>query len=596
MVKSFFRILMCLFTVSFLSSTSILYAAPIGVNVDPQLMGQLQSSSQAGLRVEYHALTGKVRFIGAEPGAPVRNMKAAGLSQADAARSFLQQYGPLFGIKDQATELSVMKSKSAGGGRSFIRYQQQHKGIPVIAGELNVQMDPAGGVLSVNGETSPDILVDTTPSVDAGTARQTALAAVAKWYEGANLHLLAKPELWIYNPALLGVNDNTNILVWRMEVVDNAGAVKELVLVDAHSGTIALHFSEIKDALSRKIYDNNNDYTKGLDHTGAVPDRIEGQTATKIADVDNAYTYLGDTYNFFFNNFGRDSIDGAGLPLIATVKYCPDAYSCPYGNAYWNGTQMVFGDTYASGDDVVGHELTHGVTENEAGLLYYMQSGAINESLSDIFGEFIDLTNGKGNDAAGVRWLMGEDLPIGAIRSMQTPGLYGDPDRMTSTGYVCGAENDNGGVHTNSGIGNKAAYLMVDGQTFNGYTITGIGIPKTAQVYYEAETNLLTSGSDYGDLGTLLYQACLNVKGTAGITTADCTQVKNATLAVEMDKQPTYCASPEAPVCDTGTPSYIFSDNMENTLQRQLDVQSRQPQLGIYHRLCYKRDIQPPAA
>jgi bacillolysin len=561
MAKSFFRIVRFLFIFAVLSSTSILYASPIGGNVDQLLMSQLQSSSSGTVQVEYHALTGMVRFIGASPETPVRNVsKAAGLSREDAARSFLQVYGPLFGVKDQATELSVMKSKSAGTGRSFVKYQQLHKGIPVIAGELNVQLDQSGNVLSANGETSPDISLDTTPAIDTETAGQTALAAVAKWYKSSGLHLLAKPELWIYNPALLGTQQNTNTLVWRMEVADYAGTVKELVLVDAHSERIVLHFSEIKDALYRKIYNNNNDSSKGLPGVGPV--RIEGQAVTGNADVDNAYTYLGDTYNFFFNNFGRNSIDGAGLQLIATVKYCDPSYSCPFANAFWNGEQMVFGDTYASADDVVGHELTHGVTEKESGLFYYMQSGAINESLSDIFGEFIDLTNGKGNDTAGVRWLMGEDLPIGAIRSMKTPSLYGDPDKMTSISYVCGS-SDQGGVHSNSGIGNKAAYLMVDGATFNGKTITGIGIDKTAQVYYEANTNLLTSGSDYADLGTLLYQACLNVIGTAGITSADCTQVKNATLAVEMDKQPTSCPASEAPVCDTGTPSNIFFDNMD---------------------------------
>jgi bacillolysin len=562
MAKSFFRTMRYVFIFLALSSTSILYASSTGGNVDQLLMSQLQSSSNGSVQVEYHALTGMVRFIGASTESPVRNAsKAAGLSREDAARSFLQVYAPLFGIKDQAAELSVMKSKSAAGGRSFVKYQQRHKGLPVIAGELNVQMDQAGNVLSANGETSPDISLDTVPTTAAETAGQAALAAVSKWYKSSGLHLISGPELWIYNPALLGVKDNTNTLVWRMEVADEAGTVKEFVLVDAHSERIVLHFSEIMDALNRTIYNNNNNSSAGLPGIGPV--RTEGQAATGIVDVDDAYKYLGDTYNFYFNNFGRNSIDGAGLPLIATVKYCDPSYPCPYANAFWNGEQMVFGETYASGDDVVGHELTHGVTEKESGLFYYMQSGAINESLSDIFGEFIDLTNGKGNDTAAVKWLMGEDLPIGAIRSMKDPGLYSDPDKMTSASYYCGS-SDQGGVHGNSGIGNKAAYLMVDGATFNGYTITGIGIDKTAQVYYEANTNLLTSGSDYGDLGTLLYQACLNVKGTSGITSADCTQVKNATLAVEMDKQPTSCPAPEAPVCNTGTPSYIFNDNMEN--------------------------------
>ena len=122
-----------------------------------------------------------------------------------------------------------------------------------------------------------------------------------------------------------------------------------------------------------------------------------------ITDVDDAYKYLGDTYNFYWTYHGRDSIDNAGMNMIATVRYCDLLYAlfglCPYPNAYWDRThQMVFGEGFAAADDVVGHELTHGVTERESALFYYMQSGAINESFSDIWGEFIDQWNGTGND------------------------------------------------------------------------------------------------------------------------------------------------------------------------------------------------------
>src|SRR5512142_2424942 len=107
---------------------------------------------------------------------------------------------------------------------------------------------------------------------------------------------------------------------------------------------------------------------------------------------------------------------------------------------------MVFGQGYAAADDVVAHELTHAVTQYTSGLYYYMQSGAINESLSDIFGEFVDLTNGRGTDSAAVRWKMGEDLPSGALRDMKDPPSMGAyPDRMTSINYFCG-NKDNGGV------------------------------------------------------------------------------------------------------------------------------------------------------
>jgi Zn-dependent metalloprotease len=199
---------------------------------------------------------------------------------------------------------------------------------------------------------------------------------------------------------------------------------------------------------------------------------------------------------------------------------------------------MIYGDVrgFAMADDVVGHEFTHGVTQYESGLVYQNESGAINESLSDVFGEFIDLTNGAGNDAANVRWLIGEDITGaggGAIRNMSNPPQFGDPDRIGSPRYYLGG-NDNGGVHTNSGVNNKAAYLMVDGATFNSTTVTGIGLEKVARIYYEVQTNILTSGSSYYDLANALRQACTNLTGPAGITANDCQQVANAITATEM--------------------------------------------------------------
>src|SRR3990172_13390344 len=129
-------------------------------------------------------------------------------------------------------------------------------------------------------------------------------------------------------------------------------------------------------------------------------------------------------------------------------------------------------------DDVVGHELTHGVTQYESNLFYYYQSGAINESFSDLWGEFIDLTNLTGSDGPSDRWLMGEDVTnYGAIRDMENPPAFGDPDRMLSANYYKGA-GDRGGVHINSGVNNKAVFLMTDGGTFNGYTVGALGIDK----------------------------------------------------------------------------------------------------------------------
>src|SRR4029077_5569896 len=117
--------------------------------------------------------------------------------------------------------------------------------------------------------------------------------------------------------------------------------------------------------------------------------------------------------------------------------------------------------------------------------------------------------------------------------------------------YYQGAD-DNGGVHENSGVNNKAAYLMVDGGTFNGKTVLPLGTTKVAKIYSECQTHLLTSGSDYADLYDALYQGCNNLVGTNSITVGDCQQVRNATDAVEMNLQPVANFNPEAPVCAAG--------------------------------------------
>ena len=231
---------------------------------------------------------------------------------------------------------------------------------------------------------------------------------------------------------------------------------------------------------------------------------------------------------------------------------------------------MIYGDAfgYPLADDVVGHELTHGVTQYESNLFYYYQSGAINELLSDVFGELFDQSNGLGTDTPAVRWLIGEDVSgQGAIRSMSNPPAYGDPERITSSYYYTG-DNDNGGVHSNSGVGNKAAYLMVDGGYFNGQSVPALGVDKTVAIYYEAQTHLLTSGSDYADLYNALYQACLNlVGGTAGIAASDCQSVQNAVDAVAMNTQPASnpAYNPDAPQCAIGlSPVDQFYEGFES--------------------------------
>lgn len=235
--------------------------------------------------------------------------------------------------------------------------------------------------------------------------------------------------------------------------------------------------------------------------TTARQSRAEGQPASAIAEVNTAYTNIGVTASYYQTTLGVDltamigsvPAGGAAKALLASVRVCYTGEQCPWDNAFWDGLQTTFGQGYVA-LDVVAHELTHGVTEKTSNLAYLYQSGAINESMSDVFGELVDLSDGASLPDTTDAWLLGEAAPGGPIRSMSNPGTYGQPDKMTSSDYYA-YDGDSGGVHTNSGVGNKAAYLIGHGGTFNGQTVTALGVAKTAAVYYRT-LNTLATGAD----------------------------------------------------------------------------------------------------
>ena len=509
-----------------------------------------------------------VRFIRAQP---QRAISFPGAREetppGQAGRAAVERYAPLFGLTRPQEEVRLIKDvikKEKRGSRH--RYQQVFQGVPVLGGELVVNLDESRRLVSMAGEVSPNLTIAPRPVLTPGQAKKTAILAAAKWYDVESHELKASaPALWVVVPHLIVDSDRPPTLTWRVEVTGKRKlnpALRVLMFIDARRGGITVHINLIERSRTRETYDAG-----GISSLPGVlvcdesdPDCVNGS-----ADARDAHTYAGDTYDFYFVEHGRDSIDGAGQTMVSTVHW-NDGYTCP--NAFWDGEQMVYCDGMAA-DDVVGHELTHGVTQHTSNLLYYYQSGAINESLSDIWGEFVDLTNARGNDTAAVRWKLGEDLPasIGIIRDMANPVAFGDPDRMSSSLYVR-SNYDNGGVHTNSGVNNKAAYLMTDGGTFNGYSVSGLGIGKVADIYYETQTNLLVSGSDYADLYEALNIGCLNLVGVDNITQQDCEEVRKATEAVEMNADP-FDLHPEAQICPTGaTASPLFFEDFENGTAR----------------------------
>lgn len=263
--------------------------------------------------------------------------------------------------------------------------------------------------------------------------------------------------------------------------------------IDADHNLVA----ELEAAPNRTVSD-----AKGTETLPGTVIRSEGDDAVADIAVNEAYDGLGATFELYSQVFGRDSIDGAGLPLDATVHYGTD-----YDNAFWNGERMVFGDgdgqifgPFTVSLTVIGHELTHGVTQYLAGLVYRDQPGALNESISDVFGSLVE-QYALGQDASTATWLIGAGLFTDqvegtALRSMKAPGtaydddvLGKDPQPAHMDDFV-ETDDDDGGVHLNSGIPNKAFYLVAS-------ALGGNAWEKAGRIWYDALSSGLRPTTDF---------------------------------------------------------------------------------------------------
>lgn len=455
------------------------------------------------------------------------------------AKSFLDHHRAAFGRSKQASDL-VSLAVSTDTVGSHVRFVQTYADLRVFAAETLVHLNDRSGVEYV----SSDIMTDDetfelegswdAPNITELDAENIAIAALME--DNPGFALQAEPAtLMIYAPSVVG-NTGPARLVWHTKVTSMPElGVAERVLVDAVSGEVALRCSLIHHGRQRKVYDADSSLTGLLV-------RSEGWGPCGITDADKAYEYLGDVHAFYRDMHGRDSVDNAGMTLTAIVRVCFPDKPCPWPNAAWVGdpyNYFIFGKGFVV-DDVIGHEFTHGVTEYTSGLVYMNESGAISESFSDMWGEWIDQTNGKGNDSEQVKWLIGEDLPGGAIRSMKQPPAfpYNDADcrdsenwRSLPTDILPTSDNDYGYVHTNCGVNNKLCYLLTDGGWFNGYSIREMGIARIATLYYEVQANhYLTPGADYDDL----YLALVRAAERIGWTEYDKQNLENACRAVEI--------------------------------------------------------------
>ena len=484
---------------------------------------RLQAQSDGTVHVDLNETTGLARWVSADQGVLTREFANRSLTAESAARAFMGSYGKLFGIADQANHLQTARVETDEAGLQHVRFSQTQNGVTVFGADLVVHLTANGTVNVVNGYTLSDSdAINTTPTLSEQSASQAAVA-----YVGLADGYASESSLVVFNPGLITGQPSATYLTYRVRVdSDTQPDQAQWVFIDANTGEVRFAHPAVTDSRNRQTYNLKH----GTSYASATLVRSEGQaavtTATNctVADINNAHDYAGNTYDFYFNRFNRDSYDGAGAAIKSYV-----CYGTNYQNAFWDGSKMTYGNGFAAADDVVAHELSHAVTERTSNLTYSYQSGALNESFSDIFGESVDLTNNSGTDTAAVRWYLGEDIPgIGAIRDMMNPTRFGDPDSTSSSNMYCGT-SDNGGVHTNSGVPNKAFALMVDGGSFNGYTITGIGLDQAVQIEYRANTRYLSSTAKFLDAYNALNQSCKDLYGAGSTTCANVLAALNAT-------------------------------------------------------------------
>lgn len=516
------------------------WAGTVAPDAVPNLLKTLQAPAATEPPVVYQDENGYVKFLGAPAGGefiPGGVGKASG--PAATAQSFVESHRGAFGITT-GSALSERKSLERKGN-SYIRFGQSVAGVPVYGADVVVQVNAAGNIVNVANDAARDLgalesgAVSLTPSVGAAAATESARRYVDGLYGKVSLAQLSAagaPKLYLFQPSVLGQSGPLR-LVWQVEVTaSQPEQVRQEVFIDAANGESVFHFSKLHDDCVRRVFDVDGGST-----VPTLPAREEGDEPSGILEVDSTYDYLGDMYGFFDGHFGRDSYDDLGATLIANVNY-------NFANAFWDGEFLLIGKGFGT-DDIVGHEMSHAVTEYTSNLIYQGFSGALNEAMSDVFGELMDLENGKGDDRPEARWWLGEDLydptnlvelPVTqflqtSIRYMKDPTVLGQPDRLFSPLLVSPLSFfDNGGVHINSGIINKLAYLLTDGDTFNGKTVYGLGADRVADLYYGAEL-LLPASADFYDFYFVLGQVASNL----GMTLEDRLNIKTAAQAVEIE-------------------------------------------------------------
>lgn len=372
---------------------TVMVTAPAGAqpNGERSLIQQLRDEARGSVTITHEKATGKVGFVTVGRNGdllPTSSARARGKSDA-----FLAKYARVFGAPaDQLVEQATDKDPHG----TTVTYTQEYKGLPVFAAMLRAHLDNQGDLTAVNGSTVPDLNLSVTPRLTAADAASRAVETVkadppssqdGRRSDTSGLKA-ASTELLVYREGLIRGVQGDDVLAYRVEVT-NRSNIRDIVFVSAASGKPVNRYSMIDDALERELYETSPDTTPVWKEGDPFPGTLNDQQQNLVKST-------GESYWFYDNTFGRDSYDGAGATM-KTVNNDP-RINCP--NANWNGVTTNYCNGVTS-DDVVSHEWGHAYTEYTHGLIYQWQPGALNESYSDIWGETIDLINGRMDEDEG---------------------------------------------------------------------------------------------------------------------------------------------------------------------------------------------------
>jgi len=498
------------------------------------------------------------------------------------------------GVND---EMKIIRQENDKLGFVHYRYQQYFKSLPVD-GAVYIIHDKNGKANTGNGQIVSGLNIQVNTNISKTEALNIALKEVPSqkyiWQDNESETMLKQikkdvnatyypvPELVLFDKKF-SKNASSYKLAYKIEIYSLIPLQRKFIYVDAITGNIIHSINMIQhtdvNAVGVTKYNGNQpivvdsfafkqfrlrEYTRGNgiitkstqngeDYNLAV-DVTDDSTFFNSDDVAiNAHWAAEMTYDYYLNTFSRNSYDNNGAALLSYVHY-----SNQYANAFWDGTRMTYGDgnsqyTAFTSLEICGHEITHAVTQSTANLVYQDEPGALNESFSDMFGVSIEFFADTTPD-----WLMGEDIGT-PLRSMSNPNDYQNPDTYHGTFWDTDPNNmDNGGVHTNSGVGNYWFYLLTDGGTDtndNGsiFSVTGLGHASAEAIAYRTLSVYLTPTSQYYDTYLASVQAAEDLFGACS---NEVYQTANAWAAVGVgypyDNQKVYLVDVTSPTTSCG--------------------------------------------